>query len=553
MSNFSSLNREARLQKLIETSFDLLVIGGGITGAGIALDASSRGLKTAVIDMQDFSAGTSSRSTKLIHGGLRYLKQLHLKLVADVGKERSIVYENGPHITTPQRMMLPFYKNGTFGPVTTNLGLLFYDYLAGVKKAERRTMLTAAEAIEKEPLLKRDNLLGAGLYVEYKTDDARLVIEVLKKAAQFEATALNYVKATEFLYEQNKIVGVIAEDQLSKRQFKIKTKKIVNATGPWVDHLRELDQSKTGKTLHITKGVHLVFSKEVFPLQQAIYFDGPDGRMIFAIPRQGHTYVGTTDTSYTEDLKHPKVTEADRDYLLRAIQYMFPRLVIKKEQIVSSWAGLRPLIADERAENPSEISRKDELFLSPSGLLSVAGGKLTGYRKMAEEVVDVLTDQLKEEVGILYSRSETKQLPVSGGDVGGSAGFESFKSKKMEEGMRLGLNEKEVDAIVSMYGSNVEQIFERYENLMLEANKYTINRLLLAELDYAMEEESAYTPADFFIRRTSALYFDMEKVLRWKEEVTTYMKDRLGWTEQQMLQYKKELDDLIQAAKSPIE
>src|SRR5699024_9865099 len=183
-----------------QKQLDVLVIGGGITGAGISLDAVTRGLNTAVVEMQDFAAGTSSRSTKLVHGGLRYLQQLEVKMVAEVGQERAIVYENGPHVTTPEWMMLPFYKGGTFGSFTTNIGLRLYDFLAGVKKGERRKMLSPQEALEKEPLVKRNNLKGAGFYVEYKTDDARLTIDVMKKAVENGAYAVNYAKAVDFIY-----------------------------------------------------------------------------------------------------------------------------------------------------------------------------------------------------------------------------------------------------------------------------------------------------------------------------------------------------------------
>src|SRR5699024_11009561 len=199
MTVLSSYQRQDIFQELTAKELDVLVIGGGITGAGIALDAVTRGMKVGLVEMQDFAGGTSSRSTKLVHGGLRYLKQLEVKMVADVGKERAIVYENGPHVTSPEWMMLPFHKGGTFGPFTTNVGLMVYDFLAGVKKSERRQMLTPQEALQKEPLIKRENLKGAGYYVEYKTDDARLTIEVMKKAVQKGAHAINYAKVTDFI------------------------------------------------------------------------------------------------------------------------------------------------------------------------------------------------------------------------------------------------------------------------------------------------------------------------------------------------------------------
>src|SRR5690625_1456222 len=250
MTNFSSLKREHTLQSLREEHFDLLVIGGGITGAGIALDARHRGLKTGLVEMQDFAAGTSSRSTKLVHGGLRYLAQFEIKLVAEVGKERKIVYENGPHVTTPEWMMLPFYQGGTFGPFTTNIALCVYDFLAGVKKDERRKMLSKEEALHREPLLEGNGLKGAGYYVEYKTDDARLTIEVVKKAVETGVTAANYIQAVDFVYEAGKIIGVVVEDKIDGERFTIKANKVINATAPWVDNLRDMYCSTQAYTLH---------------------------------------------------------------------------------------------------------------------------------------------------------------------------------------------------------------------------------------------------------------------------------------------------------------
>lgn len=248
-----------------------------------------------------------------------------------------------------------------------------YDFLAGVKKSERRKMFSPEEALQHEPLLQQENLQGAGYYVEYKTDDSRLTLEVLKKAVATGVVAANYTKVTEFIYEAGKVVGVVVEDKITHEIYEIKANKVINATGSWVDDIRDLDGSKHGKTLHLTKGVHLVFSKEDFPLQQAIYFDSPDKRMIFAIPRGNKTYVGTTDTFYEGDTAHPIVTKDDRDYILQTIQHMFPSLSITEKQIDSSWAGLRPLIS-EGGKNPSEISRKDDIFISDSGLYSMAGG-----------------------------------------------------------------------------------------------------------------------------------------------------------------------------------
>jgi len=555
MDDFSNYHREASFDEYTKKQLDVLVVGGGITGAGIAFDASSRGMQTGLVEMQDFAAGTSSRSTKLVHGGLRYLKQFEVKMVADVGKERAIVYENGPHVTTPEWMLLPFHKGGTFGSFTTNIGLRMYDFLAGVKRTERRMMLNSEEVLSREPLIKKEGLNGGGLYVEYKTDDARLTMEVLKKAVQHGTKAINYAKIIDFIYDaaSHKLTGAVVKDQISGKIYSIHAKKIVNASGPWVDILREIDSSKKGKTLHLTKGVHLVFPKEKFPLKQAVYFDTPDDRMVFAIPRQDITYVGTTDTDYEGNKEHPLMTESDRDYLLQAIDFMFPSVKLTANDVISSWAGLRPLISEADAASPSEISRKDEIFTSNSGLVSIAGGKLTGYRKMAETVVDSLAKQFKTEEEILYAASETKHLPVSGGEVGGSIGYQPFKKQKIKEAAVFGINEKDATKIVQRYGANTDMVLSFYRNKHTKAVQEKIEPLVFAELLYALKYEAIYKPADFFVRRTGALFFEKEWVNAHKINVIHYMAKAFQWTFDQKKAYTKELDQMLCDTVAPLE
>jgi glycerol-3-phosphate dehydrogenase len=548
---FSALDRSKHLRDMEQVQYDLLVIGGGITGAGIALDAQSRGIQTALIEMQDFAAGTSSRSTKLVHGGLRYLKQFEVVMVAEVGKERAIVYENGPHVTTPEWMILPIYIGGTFGKFTTSIGLRVYDFLAGVKKQERRRMLNVQETLSKLPSLKTDGLKGAGYYVEYRTDDARLTLEVLKRAVDYGAKAINYVKADKFIYRDNQIMGVEAVDQLTGEVYAIYAKKVVNATGPWVDTLREKDQSKEGKTLHLTKGIHLVLDGKRFPLPHSVYFDTTDGRMIFAIPRNGKTYVGTTDTNYKGDIAHPRMTVEDRDYLLQAVNSMFPQFNLVAGDVESSWTGLRPLIHQE-GKDPSQISRKDEIFHSASGLLTIAGGKLTGYRKMAETIVNIVVKQLSETEQRPYPASGTKHMPISGGDVGGSEQYNQFVEEKVIEGQRLGLSDVDARLLVLRYGSNIDQLYAEVDMYRQEAEQYGLPLHLVLSIVYSIEHEMAVSPVDFFVRRTGALYFDMPFVQKWRLPVIAYMAQKLNWNDVQRGAYSGELDEEIDAAINPI-
>lgn len=493
--------------------------------------------------MQDFAAGTSSRSTKLVHGGLRYLKQLEVKIVAETGRERDIVYHNAVHVTQPQWMLLPFYKGGSFGKYTTSAGLFAYDFLAGVKKDERREMLTPEETIEKEPILNSDGLLGGGYYVEYKTDDARLTIEIMKKAAEKGAQCLNYMKAESFIYDNEKVNGVVVSDMLGGAPFTIHASTIVNAAGPWVDEVRQKDQISNSKRLRLTKGVHLVIDRKVLPLRQAIYFDAPDGRMIFAIPRGDKAYIGTTDTLFDGDCSHPVANEEDIDYLLETIHHMFPTTNVLRENVESTWAGVRPLIFEE-GKNPSEISRKDEVWQAESGLITIAGGKLTGYRKMAETVVDLVVRKLPMKS---YEPCSTENLPLSGGDFNGFDNYTSFIKTKSHEAILYGLTKEEGERLATFYGTNVDAIFTYAHALQADQDPLPLS--VKAEIFYAIHHEMAMTPSDFFIRRTASLYFNIEFVETYKAAVSDYMAKLLSYTEREYAERFQELNENIADAK----
>ena len=538
MSQFSALEREEFLANVENNIYDVLIIGGGITGCGLALDSVTRGFNTLLVEMQDFASGTSSRSTKLVHGGLRYLKQFEVKMVSEVGKERAIVYENAPHVTTPEWMLLPIYKEGTFGKFSTSLGLRVYDFLAGVKKSERRKMLGVEETLKKEPLLKTKDLLGSGYYVEYRTDDARLTIEVAKKAVEKGAELFNYVKAESFIYENGKISGAILKDQETSKEYTVRAKKVINATGPWVDSLREKDGSRKGKRLQLTKGVHIVLDQSVFPLKQAVYFDTPDGRMVFAIPRDGKTYVGTTDTVYQEQLENPPITREDEQYIIDSIHFMFPDVNVNIDDIESSWAGIRPLIYEE-GKGPSEISRKDEIWISESGLITIAGGKLTGYRKMAESVIDMVSKQLEQETGQKSVPGQTKYMRLSGGEFRSPEEYKQYTIEKKAELSSLGFSEKDAHHLAAFYGTNAGYLIE-IANRIKNQNKLPLT--VEVPLLYAIHHEMAVRPADFFIRRTGALLFDFDWVEKWKSPVIDYMKEHLGWSIEQTERYIRELE-----------
>jgi glycerol-3-phosphate dehydrogenase len=520
--NFSNLHRKNIVEQLTSKQFDLLVIGGGITGCGIALDAALRGMKVALIEKNDFASGTSSRSTKLIHGGLRYLKQLEVKLVHDVGSERAIVHRNARHVVIPEKMLLPIVQDGSLGKNSSSLGLLVYDLLAGVKKDERRKMLNKHDTLKAEPLLATEKLVGGGLYFEYRTDDSRLTIEIAKSAFANGATLLNYTESKNFIYnDAKKIVGVKALDRISNTEVEIKATTVVNACGPWVDLLRKEDNSLKGKRLLLTKGVHLVFPYEKLPLQQAAYFDVGDGRMIFAIPRNNITYAGTTDTVYNQSIDKPQCSKEDAEYLLKAINTIFPTVSLKKEDIVSSWAGLRPLIHEE-GKSASEVSRKDEVMISDSGLISIAGGKLTGYRLMASKIVDLVAKKLNKDFGTC----KTKNFRLSGGEFSTELEFLKALELFLEQGKEASVPSEKVREWFFRYGKNVSFLIDNVNQLRAK-NTDPQQLFDIAELHYCIAHEMVAHPADFLIRRTGKIFFDRVNTEKQLEGLNSLLSQQL--------------------------
>ncbi|MFK8102076.1 MAG: glycerol-3-phosphate dehydrogenase/oxidase [Saprospiraceae bacterium] len=540
-TQFSFFHRKEDLEKLKTTEFDLLVIGGGATGTGIALDAAARGLKTALVEKGDFASGTSSKSTKLIHGGLRYLKQLDVALVRETGTERAVVHRLAPHLVLPEKMLMPLIEGGTYGKWATSFGLWVYDVLAGVKDDDRRQMLNKEETLSLEPLLDEKGLKGGGFYAEYRTDDARLTIELIKTAASFGALALNYCKAVDFTYEAGKVIAVECKDKLSGESFSVKAKKIVSAGGPWVDLLRKQDGSAKGKRLHLTKGVHLVFPHDKLPLQHTTYFDAPDGRMIFAIPRGRITYVGTTDTNYQANLDRVVVTKADAEYLLSILSHAFPSVQLNIGDIISNWAGLRPLIHED-GKSPSELSRKDEIFVSDTGLISIAGGKLTGYRKMAQRVVDLVIEKLTETEDFSSKVCQTENIPLTKMPFQDFEEVERFITEITPRLEAIGLETYHATYLVTTYGKSTTTILEKLNSFAEEESIIALGR---AELWYSVHHEMICRAEDFFVRRTGQLYFDIENVHLIKDAVLKDLSNYLNWTPETFQSEQDRLEELL--------
>lgn len=516
-------------------------MGGGITGAGIALDAASRGLSTVLVEKEDFAFGTSSRSTKLIHGGLRYLKQLEFGLVREVGSERAVVHRLAPHLVIPEKMLLPLYEKRGFGSILTSVGLKLYDWLAGVRPEDQRRMLTRRQTLRQEPMLLEHDVKGGAIYAEYRTDDARLTLEIVKTAWRHGAVPLSYCQADTLIYEGERLKGLNVTDRIGGQSFPVTAKAIVNASGPWVDELREKDNSRKGKRLHLTKGVHVVVARDRLPVTQAIYFNVDDGRMIFAIPRGITTYVGTTDTSYEGSKDDVRTTAEDVAYLLSAVNKTFNVRPLTSADVMSSWSGLRPLIHED-GKSASELSRKDEIFESESGLISIAGGKLTGYRKMAERVVDLVLERHFEDAS--FKKCHTSKIGLTAEPFASRKEVGRYVGQVARELMRLGGSVQIASYLIHTYGRATKDILEH-----IVEKQGTFDEMLTAsELDFTVRNEMVLSATDFFIRRTGMLFFDIERMKHNATGVINDLEGRYSWDSRRTEDERNKISNSIKFA-----
>jgi len=407
-------------------------------------------------------------------------------------------------------------------------------------------MLSKEETIEKEPLLNESILIGSGYYAEYRTDDARLTIEVLKTAISKGVDCINYVCATDFIETDGKISGIHCKDLSKDEEFKMTAQFVISATGPWVDQLREKNKSLNGSRLHLTKGVHLVVAHEKFPVKQSVYFDVPDGRMIFAIPRGKTTYFGTTDTDYHEKIEDVHTNLEDANYLLEAVNESFPSIHLTLEDVESSWAGLRPLIHQE-GKSASELSRKDEIFEAENGLISIAGGKLTGYRKMALRIMDLVMYLKQKQDKSRFKLSKTHKIPLLASDFKDADAVEAFTTEITTQFIGWGLTRLDAEHVVHAYGKFTQDILVQMKDFLPNSPTPLI-ALIRAELFYSLHNEMVLNPLDFYIRRTGRLYFDIESVKISLESILQDFKAYLHWNDTQYLTEKEKIEKVIHEA-----
>jgi glycerol-3-phosphate dehydrogenase len=481
---------QRNLDALIREQFDLLILGGGITGAGVAVDAASRGWRVALIDKGDFASGTSSVSSKLIHGGLRYLEHGHIYLVYEALHERRWLLRAAPHLVTPLRFVLPFYQGARVPPWQWRLGLMLYDLLAGGANIHRSRPLLQADLRREISGLRCGSRLGGAVYYDAQMDDARLCLEVLHTAVAHGAVIANYVEAIAFEKSGTTIQGVVARDHVAGKEFSIRARQVLNATGPWVDAVGKLAGGTAEPRLAPTKGVHIILPDR--QLAAALLLLHPrDGRVFFVIPWLGKTLVGTTDTVSPETPDALTVQVEEIEYLLEAWHYYFPDA--GDAPVLGSFAGLRPLIRAKPSE-PSARPREFRIFTSPGGLITVAGGKYTTFRAMAERITDAIAPRLGKRV-----RCRTKRLTLA------SAPRQPWPDFRRESLVRSTHQ-------FSLSATTALRLIERYGTRLHEVEPYLKEPAgcvplvagepeLRGELAYQRDHEMAIFPADHFLRR----------------------------------------------------
>lgn len=396
---FSARTRRANIQRLGTELFDILIVGGGITGAGIARDAAMRGYRVALVDKGDYASGTSSKSSKLVHGGVRYMELFEFGLVAEASRERRVLWNIAPHLVHPLPFVFPVYRDARWPKWMIDIGMWMYDGLALFRNFKRHQMLSTKQVQDKIRGIDTRKINGAAYYYDAQVDDARLTLETIRAAHRSGAVIANYVAVDSLLKDRGRVTGVRAHDARADGAIAIHAHVVVNATGPWTDSLLQMDDPSAPHRMRPTKGIHVLVPAERVGGRDAATFPAPDGRLMFLIPWNNFTIIGTTESEYTADFDRVYADAQDVDYVIAATNYAFPKASLTKADIISAYAGLRPLVT-QIGKDVHQTSREHEIWTSSSGLVTIAGGKLTTYREMARQLVDVVEKQLRAEHNI---------------------------------------------------------------------------------------------------------------------------------------------------------
>lgn len=511
--------------------FDLVVIGGGIVGAGIAQDAALRGLSVLLLEKHDFSSGTSSKTTKLIHGGLRYLEQFHFSLTRELCRERERLEQLAPHLVRDFSFVLPLTKQDRFFGIKAQIGLTLYDILArDISPGHRHVKLSQKEVIESAPSLASSLITGGLRFHDCITDDSRLVLEVIKSACQAGALAINYVEVTGFDMEAGRLTAVDCHDRYSGKDFKVRMKSCVNAAGIWTDGLMRLIDKDWKPHVTPAKGIHIMVPQSAFETNTALFLPTKDRRYVFVVPWQRALMIGTTDTTYSGELDNPLPSRDEVDYLLSVVNSYTTSSRLNRSDVVASWAGLRPLVKSGDGKQTGNLSREHVLFDGPGGIVGLIGGKLTNYRIMAVEVVNRVLER-NPELGTPSSKASRSARTMLGG-FSDKENFLTLTAQVAAKARRLGIEPATLDHLVASYGKDAETIVD-----FVEAEPGLNQRIcpdfppIMAEVLFSLIHESAVSLEDLLFRRIRLGLVHQKQCLEAAPRVAELVKSQLGWDE----------------------
>ncbi len=529
---FSFLDRNEKIKKMVVSQYDIAIIGGGITGAGMARDAASRGMKVALIEASDFASGTSSRSSKLIHGGIRYLENLEFHLVFEALSERKVLFEIAPHLVHPLRFLLPVYKNSRVGMFKMGLGMWLYDVLSLFRAPKLHERLNPKKSLERMPILESHDLKGSYVYSDAYMDDDRLVIETLRSANSLGADLVSYVKAESSEMQNNQVRAIHCVDQITKQKFTLRAKHFISAGGPWTDLLGENLLHKWKKILRPSKGIHITLDRKRLNLPCAVVMaTDSDKRIIFGIPRHEMIIIGTTDTDFSGDPTAVYAKKEDVSYLLKIVSQYFPGANLKEEDIVASYAGVRPLVHDG-ASTESKTSREHVIICDPRNMTFVAGGKYTTYRLMAEQAIQkILKNYFSKEEQKRYAKNKT-HVPINPKVTPET--FLKAQQSVTEIKKNTHFDIQTIQILVDRHGNEAVDLIREF---------YSRDAKSIWELEakFAIQNTMCGSLLDFYLRRAPLFLAEKDHGRSLLEPLAKIFQTELGWTEEEKTQKIQEI------------
>lgn len=524
MKNFSFQTRKNNIEKMKDERFDLLIIGGGITGAGVARDAAMRGLKVALVEANDFAFGTSSRSSKLVHGGIRYLENYEFHLVFEALSERAKLFQNAPHLVHPLRFMIPLFENSRVSSFKMGLGMMLYDALALFQTPEMHEKLTKIETLQRMPIVRGSDLVGSFVYSDGYMDDDRLVHETMRSANEAGACVANYVEVTKAYYSQNHVTGVQVRDKNNQNLFDIECDHVISTVGPWTDLVGAKLVDDWKKILRPTKGVHITLHKDRLNLSSAVVMAAQkSSRIVFAIPRHEMIIIGTTDTDFQDAPEKAKVTADDIAYLLRVTNEYFPGAKITENDILSTYVGVRPLVKDG-SDIEGKTSREHTILSDPRGFTFVAGGKYTTYRLMSEQIVDRALKSFPIEKRLSLNRCDTNK-PLNYWTTPTNYEQALYEAKDSKEKF-----------LAQRYGMEAFQILSESDAA------FSVWQL---EAKQAIQHTMCLNLVDFYVRRVPLMLGYRNHGLQFLDEILEVFKAEMGWNDSEVNHQLNALKNLI--------